>query len=432
MSRILDTARDRPLAADPAEPPVEVAPLGFDVAARVAEIDARTLGTQRLAKLRAELVKRDYAAALLADPINIRYATNTRNMAVWTLHAPGRYVFVPTEGPVVLFEYGTPLQREALGAHDLGTVDEVRPGVSWFHFMAGPRVLEKAELWAADIIDLMRRHGGDNRRLAVDRCEPWGAQLLIDAGLRLYDAQEPIEMARAVKTAEELQCLQLSIDVCDVGIERMRAALRAGITENQLYAVLHETNVAHDGEWVECRLLTSGPRTNPWFQEASNRVIAPGDIVAFDTDMVGPFGYLADVSRTWVCPGRKPSAEQRKLYELAQEQVLTNVELLRPGLSFREYVERIWSVPDEYLPNRYSLTLHGSGMVDEYPNVTHLVDWDDWGFDGRFEENMVLSVESYIGAAGGKEGVKLEEQVVLTANGAVRMSSAPFTDALEV
>ena len=430
MGRILETARDRGPAPTPTEPS-QVPPLGLDIVARTAEIDQRTMGLERLAKLRAELARRDYAGALLADPVNIRYATGSRNMAVWTLHAPGRYVFVATEGPVVLFEYGTPTQMEAQGVHDLPTVDEVRHAVSWFYFMAGPRVEEKARLWAADIIDLVRRHGGGNSRLAVDRCEPWGAQLLIDAGLRLFDGQEAIETARVIKTPEELKCLQLSVDVCDIGIGRMREALQPGITENQLYAVLHATNVAHDGEWVECRLLSSGERTNPWFQECSNRVIEPGDLVAFDTDMVGPLGYLADLSRSWVCPGRRPTPEQRRLYETAQEQVLTNIELIRPGLSFREYVERAWPIPDAYLPNRYSMTLHGSGMVDEYPTITHAVDWEEWGFEGHFEENMVLSVESYIGAVGGKEGVKLEEQVVVTAGGAVRMSSTPFTDALE-
>ena len=78
------------------------------------------------------------------------------------------------------------------------------------------------------------------------------------------------------------------------------------------------------------------------------------------------------------------------------------------------------------MPNRYAMNLHGSGMVDEYPNAAHLVDWEENGWDGVFEENMVLSVESYIGEVGGKEGVKLEQQVVLTATGAELMSKEPF------
>jgi len=400
--------------------------LAIDIPARLAEIDRRKLRLDRLAKIRGELVALDYGAALLSDPMNIRYATDTHTFNVWTLHAPGRYVFVPVDGPVVLFEYGTCLYL----ATDLDSVDEVRKSVPWFYFLAGPRTMEKAELWSRDIIDLMRKHGGADQRLAVDRCEPWGARHLTDAGIQLFDAQEPLENARMIKTPEEIQAMQLSMDVCDVGVDRIRQALQPGLTENELWAMLHEANIAHDGEWIECRLLVSGPRTNPWFQEAGNRKVQAGELVAFDSDMVGPLGYLADISRTLICPGKAPTAEQRKLYDIAQEQILTNIELIKPGLSFKEFGEKCWPVPDEYVPNRYMMMIHGAGLVDEFPTVAYAADYADWGYDGYFQENMVVCVESYIGAVGGQEGVKLEQQVLITSTGAVPMSHDPMIDTL--
>lgn len=429
MSRILDMARstgNRQAAAEE-RGTAEIRPLGLDIAARIAEVDQVRLRSDRLARLRDELKKRDFAGALLSDPMNIRYATGTRNMAVWTMHAPGRYAFVATEGPVVLFEFGTSKHVNA----GIETVDEMRTSTPWFYFLCGPRVDEKAQVWAEEVASLVERYGGRNRRLAVDRCEPWGAQRLAARGIVLLDVQEAMEQARVIKTPEELRCLQLSMDVCDIAVERMRQAVRPGVTENQVWSILHETNIAHDGEWIECRLLASGERTNPWFQECSNRVIEEGDVVSFDTDMVGPFGYLADISRSFVCPGRKPSAEQRRLYELAQEQVLFNMEILRPGLSFREFSEKCWSVPEVFVPNRYMMMIHGVGFVDEYPSVPYVQDFDAWGFDGTFEENMVVCVESYMGEFGGKEGIKLEQQVLLTERGAVPMSRSRFVDALE-
>lgn len=403
-----------------------VAPLGFDLAVRLAEIDQRALREYRLGRVRAELARRDYAGALLSDPMNIRYATGGRNMAVWTMHAPGRYAFVATEGPVILFDFSASRHL----SEGVETIDECRISTPWFYFLAGPRVAEKAADWAAEVFELLARHGGKNRRLAVDRCEPWGAELLRAEGIELFDAQEPLERARAIKSAEEIACLRLSMEVCDTAIDRMRAALEPGITENQLWAILHETNIAHDGEWIECRLLASGERTNPWFQECGNRVIEAGDMVGFDTDMVGPNGYLADISRSYVCPGRTPTNAQAKLHGLAEEQVLFNMELLRPGLSFREFSERAWPVPEEFVANRYMAMVHGVGFVDEYPSLAYTQDFADWGYDGVFEENMVVSVESYLGAVGGKEGVKLEQQVLVTANGAVPLSRTPFTDSL--
>nr|WP_240982656.1 Xaa-Pro peptidase family protein [Streptomyces sp. S3(2020)] len=386
------------------------------------------MNTDRLARVREQLVRADYGAALLADPLNIRYATGTRNMQIWTMHAPGRYVFVPVDGPVVMFEFGTSLHL----ADGFETVDEVRPGTSPFYFLTGPRRPEKSEQWAREVIELMRAHGGTDQRLAVDRCEPWNAELLVRAGISLFDAQEPLELARMVKTPEEIQCLQLAVDVADVAIRRMRESVVPGMTENQLWSILHETNIAHDGEWIECRLLASGPRTNPWFQECGNRVIEAGDLVAFDTDMIGPAGYMADLSRAFVCPGKPPTGEQRRLYELAQEQVLTNVELIQPGMSFAEFGAKCWAVPAEFVPRRYMMLVHGAGLADESPVVTCAADREQSGYDGVFEEGMVVCAESFIGEVGGREGVKLEEQVLITAQGAVRLSSDSLDGGLVV
>jgi Xaa-Pro aminopeptidase len=426
MSRIRSMARSS--AAERGQEDVRPLPLAIDMPARLAAIDQERLVRDRLARLRKIMAKAEIAGVLLSDPMNIRYATGTRNMSVWTMHGPGRYAFVPTEGPVVLFEFASSKHV----SQDSPIVSELRDSTPWFYFLCGPRVGEKAAIWANEVIALVASHGGGNRRLAVDRCEPWGARHLTSSGIELLDAQELLEMARLIKTPEELKCLQLSMDVCDVAVDRMRAALRPGITENQLWGILHETNIAHDGEWIECRLLASAERTNPWFQECGNRVIEAGDLVGFDTDMVGPNGYLADISRSLVCPGRRPTDEQRKLYALAQEQVMFNVERLRPGVSFREFGEICWPVPEEYVPNRYMMMVHGVGMVDEYPSIAYAADFRDWGFDGVFEENMVVSVESYIGARGAKEGVKLEQQVLITAGGPRLMSRAPFEEAFSV
>jgi Xaa-Pro aminopeptidase len=239
-----------------------------------------------------------------------------------------------------------------------------------------------------------------------------------------------MEYARAIKSADEIACIHRVMAVCETGVHRMREALKPGVTEQELWALLHHTNISMGGEWIETRLLTSGPRTNPWLQSASDRVIRPGDLVAFDTDLVGPGGYLADISRTFLCGPTKPTGEQRRLYGLAFEQIQHNVSLLKPGLSFRELSDRSWPIPDEFLPNRYICVVHGAGMCDEYPVVPCRPDFAANGYDGVLQEGMVLCVESYIGAERGPQGVKLEEQVLITASGHEVLSSFPFEDAL--
>jgi len=401
-----------------------LAPVDSELLAAQAAIDRKALRRYRLARIREQLRAHDYGGILLADPINIRYATDTNNLGLWVMHSPSRYVFVPTEGPVVLFEFTSSRHN----SEHVETIDEIRPALPWLYFLAGPRVDEKAALWAAEVAELMVRHSGGNRRLAVDRCDPWGAEKLKARGVELFDAQPLMEQARLIKSAEEIASHQVSMAVCDLAIARMRASLQPGITENQLWSILHGTNVAQGGEWAESRLLSSGPRTNPWFQDATDKVIAAGEMVCFDTDMVGPGGYLSDISRSFVCPGKAVTAAQRELLDIASQQISHNLELLRPGLSFREFAERCWPVPRKFEHNRYMMMLHGVGLVDEYPSVAYAVDFAEWGYDGLFQENMVVSVESYIGERGGREGVKLEEQVLITAQGAVKLSSTPLVD----
>jgi len=115
-----------------------------------------TMRQYRLNRIRAELKQRDYAGILLYDPLNIRYATDTSNMQVWCTHNAVRYCFIPTEGPVTLFEFhGCDHLAEGFD-----TLQEVRSAIGWFYFGAGSRVQEKAKQWAAEIADLVRAHGG--------------------------------------------------------------------------------------------------------------------------------------------------------------------------------------------------------------------------------------------------------------------------------
>jgi len=401
-----------------------------DTRARLADLDRRIdmkrLRAYRLGRVREQLKARDYAGVLLFDPVNIRYATDSRNMAVWTLHNAARYCFIPTEGPVVLFDY----RNCEFMSDGLETIDEVRPATSWYYFGAGPRLAEKAALWAAEVADLVDAHGGGNRRLALDHCDPLGAAALAGHNVEIHEGQEVLEHARHIKSAEELACMAAAVAACETGMARMREALEPGMTENELWAILHHANIALGGEWIETRLLATGGRTNPWFQESSEQVIESGDLVSFDTDLIGPYGYCADISRSYFCGPGKPSDSQRHLYRLAYDQIHHNTALLKPGVSFRELGERAFQIPERCRPNRYGSLLHGVGLCDEFPRCPHLEDFEKSGYDCVLEPGQTVCVESYMGEVGGDEGVKLEQQVLITDTGAELLSKFPFEDGL--
>ena len=385
-------------------------------------VDSGRLHLDRLARLKAQLAVIGCAGGLFYEPTNVRYATGTSNMQVYSLNNPCRYVFVATEGPVVLFDF------KGCGHLSRGypAVDEARDAVSWYHMVTGSRVEEKAGLWAAEIEELVRKHGRGDRRLAIDKLDPPGLRALEALGLAVIDGQEPINRARLVKTPDEIVALREAVAVCEAGMQRMDAAREPGITEMALWALLHQTNIERGGEWIHTRLLTSGPRTNPWYQEASARPIEKGDIIAFDSDLIGPHGYSADISRSWVAGDGKASDDQRRLYALAYEQIQRNVALFRPGVSFRDISLAAFDLPEPFDEQAIPCVAHGIGLFNEYPLIMHDRYWATGGYDDEVREGMVFCVESYVADPAGTEGVKLEEQVLVTKDGPELLSSYPF------
>ena len=159
-------------------------------------------------------------------------------------------------------------------------------------------------------------------------------------------------------------------------------------------------------------------------QEASQRVIQDGDLVGFDTDMVGPMGYFADISRTLHCGPSRPTQAQKALYREAVAEVEHNMALIRPGVTLNQFRERARAMDERFHAQAYTCMLHAVGMCDEYPQIKH--PWQEQPYDCEFEAGMVLCVESYCGEVGGRDGVKLEQQVLVTDDGIELLSDYPW------
>ena len=384
------------------------------------EINFTKLRAYRLDRVKKELEKNNLEACILFDPVNVRYTLDSVNMSVYNMHNLTRYCFVPVNGPVILYEY---FNCEGLSNH-LTLIDEIRPAITWDYFSNGDQAGIQLEKWINEIKDLSNSYF-KNKKIAIDVVNGPAVSALNKAGIEVVDAKLVLEQARVIKSPEELKCMKAAIEVCEIGINKMRQELKAGMTEDELWSILHKTNIEHGGEWIECRILSSGERTNPWMQESSNKIIQSGEIVSFDTDMVGPYGYCADISRAFV-EGHQFNEEQKKLYQMAVEHINHNSRLIKPGMSFKEFAEKSWKLPDEYYGNRYSCMVHGIGLCDEWPMIRYPTDGGQR--EGSFEKNMTITVETYIGKVGGKEGVKLEQQYLVGENGLELMSHHPLED----
>jgi Xaa-Pro dipeptidase len=382
----------------------------------------------RLGRVREQLELHDCAAILLHDPLNVRYAMDVSNMQVWMAHNPTNYAVICAGGPAVHFAYAG---SEHLAA-GLETVDEARTAIAWQYMDTPGRVAETARAWATEVGALVAEHGGRNRRLAIDVCDPAGIAALDAVGLEIVEGRELTEQARVIKSADELELMRWTLAVCDAAIQRMyERSAEAGRSELEIWAELHHENIRNGGEWIETRLLTSGPRTNPWFQEASGRIPEAGDMLAFDTDMIGPYGYCADISRSWTVGHTPPSPHQRDLYRHAREQIEHNTSLLRAGLGLREFNERAWRIPERFLGNEYGWAFHGVGMADEYPGAPTHPSFAGSAYDREdlcLATDMVLAMESLVGEPGRGECVKLETQVVVTTDGCERLDAFPWED----
>ena len=384
------------------------------------EIDFDKLRSYRLDRVRKELVKNNLEACILFDPVNVRYALDTVNMSVYNMHNLTRYCFVPVNGPTILYEY---FNCEILSKH-LNLIDEIRPAITWDYFSNGVQANLQLSKWISEVKDLSKNYF-KSKKIAIDVLNGPAVAALNKEGIEVVDAKLILEQARVIKSPDELICMKAAIEVAEKGVSKMRSDLKPGMTEDELWSILHKTNIENGGEWIECRILSSGERTNPWMQESSNKVIQQGEIVAFDTDMVGPYGYCADISRAFVV-GNKFNDEQKKLYSMAMEQIDFNSRLIKDGMTFQEFTEKSWVLPEEYYPNRYSVMVHGIGLCDEWPAIRYPTDGGERG--GIFQKNMTITVESYIGKVGGKEGVKLEQQYLIGENGLELMSHHPLED----
>ena len=385
--------------------------------------DLPRLRHDRLLKLQKAMRERDIGALVLTNPVNVRYATGVSVMDLWSAVNLARYAVVPVDGEPILFEYG----KSLFIAQEI--LPSARAAKAWQFRFSQHQVDRIAADWAREIKDLLVAKGVASGKIGYDILDFYGHRALEAVGLMLTDADGPVTAAKLIKTPDEIEFLRRSCAVAEAALGDLEAAIRPGVTENELFGVFWHKMLALGGEHCSTRLLTAGQKTNPWFYECGDNIVKAGDLVCIDTDMTGPEGYLCDISRTFLC-GDKSDAEQREAYRVAYDFIHGTMELCRPGVEFQQLIERAPVVPEAYRPQGYSCMLHGSGYDDEPPFLPYAYQNGAIVPRGRIEENMVLSVEFYAGRVGGRSGVKLEEQFLVTASGPELLSKYPFESRL--
>ena len=385
----------------------------------------------RWKRLTQHIVDRDYGGLLMFDPLNIRYATDSTNMQLWNTHNPFRAVLLCADGYMVIWDY----KNSPFLSQFNPLVREQRSGADLFSFDRGDKIDVAADKLSNEIRELIAEHGGGNKRLAVDKIMLHGLRALEAQGFEVMDGEEVTEKSRSVKGPDEILAMRCASHACETSVRKMEDFARENVplgntSEDDIWAVLHAENIKRGGEWIETRLLSSGPRTNPWFQECGGRITQPNEIIAFDTDLVGSYGICVDISRTWWIGPDKPRPDMIYAMQHGVEHIQTNMQMLKAGVMIPELTKGTHVLDPIYQKGKYGCLMHGVGLCDEWPLVAYPNKFVEGAYDYPLEAGMVLCVEVLVQPEGGDFSIKLEDQVLVTEDGFENLTQYPFDDAL--
>ena len=381
-----------------------------------------TMRSYRLQRLVDAVNARDYGGVLVFDPLNIRYATDSTNMQLWNTHNPFRAVLVCADGYMVIWDYKNGMFLSAFNP----LVKEQRSGADLFYFDRGDKIDVAADKFSGEVLDLIREHGGGNMRLGVDKPMIHGLRALEARGFEVFPGEELTEHARSIKGPDEIKAMRCASHACEASVKEMQDAVQVGMSEDEIWAELHRANIARGGEWIETRLLATGPRTNPWFQECGPRRLQNNEILAFDTDLVGCYGICIDISRTWWIGDQKPRPDMIEAMRHAHEHIMTNMAMMKPGVSIEELVHGGHHLDDKYQKLKYGCKFHGVGLCDEWPLVAYPDQYVAGSYDYELKAGMVLCAEALVSPEGGDFSIKLEDQVLVTEDGYENLTKYPF------
>jgi Xaa-Pro aminopeptidase len=352
-------------------------------------------------------------------------------MQLWNTHNPFRAVLVCADGYMVIWDYKNSPFLSTFNP----LVREQRSGADLFYFDRGDKVDVAADAFSNEVRALIEEHGGGNMRLALDKVMLHGLRALEAQGFEIMEGEEVTEKSRSIKGPDEILAMRCANHACETAVRAMEDFARANAgngttSEDDIWAILHAENIRRGGEWIETRLLSSGPRTNPWFQECGPRITRPNEIISFDTDLIGSYGICIDISRSWWVGYQKPRPDMIEAMKHGVEHIETNMQMLKPGVNIQDLSRYSHKLHDKYQQQKYGCLMHGVGLCDEWPLVAYPDKMVEGAFDYELQPGMTLCVEALVGEVGGDFSIKLEDQVLITEDGFENLTTYPHDDAL--
>jgi Xaa-Pro dipeptidase len=392
--------------------------MGVDFEERV---NFERLRKERLQKAKEALKASNLGALVCYDFDNIRYITGT-TIGEWCRNKMNRYCILPKGGEPLLFDPATPAKKITCP----WIADRIFPAVGSMRG-AIPAETGSVEKVAQDTFKWLKEYGVEKRPVGMDIADIPLIRALEKKGLEIVDGQQVMLEARIIKTKDEIELLKVAAAMVDAAYEEIVRAIKPGARENDLVAVANHALYRLGSDLVECVNSVAGERGRPHPHTFSDRIIRPGDMVFLDI-MHSYMGYRTCYYRTFVVG--KPTKAQSEAYELAWKWLKDSIDAVKPGGTTAD-VAKVWPVPDKFgLKTEDEAFLlqfgHGVGMsIWEKPVISRLFSLEN---PFPIKEGMVFALETYCPSADGNGAARIEEEVVVTKDGAERIFKYPIEE----
>ena len=390
------------------------------------------LRRERLQRAKEQIQEDGLGALITWDEANIRYLTSyyvTTPMRA----AEVQCVFIPRNGEPILFGGGTPRETERRMPWMKG---RVRPSISQFKLAAANSEDITVVGFVNNICKLMSEYGVEKEPLAIDGtvCGLILQEGFGRAGIKTVHGKPTMDRARMIKTIDEIELMRITCGNSEKAFAAIVDAIRPGIRECDLVGIgikaLYEEGDDHTEDLVCC----SGYNTNPYGWSFTDKPLRPGDLVYIDVDGASYQGYKSCVYRTFCCG--KATQEQKDLYEECRSMLYDGIGAVRDGATDYDIVEK-WPQSPEYwgyetwaecsayvFGHGLGLTLHDQPVISPLRRAYGLP-------PTPLQEGMTIALETYAGHKGGKDGVRLEENLLVTKDGCELLSRWPIQELIE-
>jgi Xaa-Pro dipeptidase len=277
---------------------------------------------------------------------------------------------------------------------------------------------------AAEVAAILREEGVADLPLGVDVVEMPVLGELMAQSLDVRDGQQSMLDARVVKNRDEIVLLSQAAAMVDGVYDDIARMLRPGVRESDVVAAATKRLIEMGSEQVEAINAIAGERCSPHPHVFSDRLVRPGDQAYFD--VIHAFnGYRTCYYRTFAV-GRATQAH-RDAYRRAREWIDAAIAAVKPGVGTDD-IARLWPKAEEFgfdtEMEAFGLQFgHGLGLgLHERPIISRLTSLEH---PVEIVEGMVFALETYCPAADGRSAARIEEEIVVTPEGAELLTLFP-------